>query len=141
MYKRQNHDYKTTGVASSLNKGLIGARKYIVYMDGDILINQNDFKHFMEFDEECLAYSEISSDEPVQIKIKKNQACSFLIGDKYCWPGLAKVLSAKIRNIDGSVYDLLEPFLPMQAIAVRSREIDTADDYERALLWVTDGNV
>jgi hypothetical protein len=39
----------------------------------------------------------------------------------------------------GHVYFLLEPRLPMKMIFIRTREIDTMDDYKNAVRWIENG--
>ena len=39
-----NNEFKTTGPAASLSKGMLNSKKYVLYIDGDILINPNDFQ-------------------------------------------------------------------------------------------------
>lgn len=134
-----NFDYENTGAAASLCKGMIGARKYTVCIDGDILINKNDFDRFMQTDGECLAISDVNSDEPILIKVEKEIAISFCSEGQYSWPGLAKIESARIKQLDTHVYDMITPLLPIRAIYTQSREIDTQDDYERAVTWVQNG--
>ena len=43
-----NYDYANTGVAASLSKGILGARKYVVSIDGDLLINKEDFYKYIK---------------------------------------------------------------------------------------------
>ena len=58
-----NYQYETTGVADSLKKGMIASREYVVSIDGDILINSDDFKKFLDSEQECLGISKINSKE------------------------------------------------------------------------------
>lgn len=37
------------------------------------------------------------------------------------------------------VFWLIEPYLPVQFMGLRTREIDTINDYERATEWVRNG--
>lgn len=136
-----NYDYKTTGVAASLSKGLIRCRKYIICMDGDLLLNSNDFSEFIKCDKECIAVSEINSDEPVLIEVKNGNAVAFNDKGNYCWSGLAKVESAKLKPMNTHVFEMIAPLFPLEAFVIRSREIDTQDDYERAIKWLESGYV
>lgn len=134
-----NYSYQTTGVAASLCKGLSGCRKYVMCMDGDLLINKNDFKTFLEYEGECLAISSINSDEPVLVEVNNKKAVSFSQKGDFCWSGLAKIESDKLRPIDSHVYEMIQSLLPIDVVIIRSREIDTQDDYERAIEWVRKG--
>ena len=136
-----NYNYETTGVAASLSKGLIGARKYVVCMDGDLLINVEDFKGFMEADSECLGISNITSDEPILTKVEQKKVVAFSKEGTYCWSGLAKIGSSKLKTLNTHVFEMIAPLLPLAAVFTRSREIDTQDDYERAIEWFEKGSV
>ena len=41
-----------------------------------------------------------------------------------------------MQNVNGHVFQLIEPFLPVMFMKLRTREIDTINDYERAVAWV-----
>ncbi len=135
-----NYDYKSTGPAASLCKGLIGARKYIVYIDGDVLVNPDDFKYFLDYKGECLAKTTITSAEPALLTVKDEKATSFFREDSnFEWPGLAKLKKERMQIEKGYVFEMIEPLLPMKVINVRAREIDTPEDYERTIEWVKNG--
>ncbi len=135
-----NYDYESTGPAASMGRGIIRARKYVVIIDGDLLVNPNDFKLFLDYPEECLPNSTITSDEPVYLKVKNEMAIGFSekFGD-FEWPGLVKIKTDRLKIGNEYVYELLKPLLPLKTISIRTREIDTPDDYENAVKWVEDG--
>ena len=54
----------------------------------------------------------------------------------YEWNGITQMKSAKIKNGQGHVFQLIEPYLPIPFLELRTREIDTVNDYERAVEWV-----
>ena len=39
----------------------------------------------------------------------------------------------------GHVFQLIEPYLPIPFMEIQSKEIDTINDYERAIKWVQNG--
>ena len=57
----------------------------------------------------------------------------------YEWNGITQMLSAKMLKGNGHVFHLIEPYLPVEFMELRTREIDTINDYERATKWVRDG--
>lgn len=135
-----NYDYESTGPAASLCKGLIGARQYIIAIDGDLLVNPDDFKLFLDYQGECLAASTITSDEPVLLTVMDGQAISFSEeNSNFEWPGLAKIKKERLKKENGYVFEMIQPLLPMNVINVRAREIDTPEDYEKTLEWVKKG--
>lgn len=137
-----NYLYETTGVADSLKKGLIGARENLLSMDGDILINPDDFKSFVYFQGESLAITEISSAEPVMARVEDGRVSHLSKCDgNMQWPGIVKIKSSKFSGESSHVYDVINDFLPLPAFIVRAREIDTQEDYEKALEWFEGGQV
>lgn len=136
-----NYDYKNTGAAASLTKGAIGAKKYIVSIDGDLLVNPEDFEKFMHYEEECIAVAENNSDEPIMIVVDKRKAMRFSYEGNYEWPGLVKIKTEHLKRHDGHIYEMLEEVFPIEAISLRCRDIDTEDDYERAITWIQRGYI
>lgn len=135
-----NYDYESTGPAASMTKGLVGAREYVIVMDGDLLVNPDDFKMFLEYSGECIPYSNVTSDEPIYLNLENNKAVSFSeTSGGFEWPGLVKVKTNRLENGNNHVYDVLIPILPLDVIKLRTREIDTPDDYENAVTWMKNG--
>lgn len=60
-----NYEYEHNGPADSVKKALLGARKYVITLDGDTVINPDDFKRFVDFSGECIAVTENASDETI----------------------------------------------------------------------------
>ena len=58
-----NYEYEHNGPADSVKKALLGARKYVITLDGDTVINPDDFKRFVDFSGECIAVTENASDD------------------------------------------------------------------------------
>lgn len=135
-----NYKYETTGVADSLRKGLLGAREYTIILDGDTLENPNDFQLFLDAESECIVLSELSSAEPVKAEIINNkvQRLSKTEGTKQ-WPGMAKVMTNRLISDSTHVYGVLNGIMPFKYVMVRTREIDTPEDYEQAIEWFEEG--
>ena len=55
------------------------------------------------------------------------------------WNGVTQILSAKIKKGTGHVFQMIEPYLPIEYMDIRTREIDTIHDYEKAVEWVENG--
>lgn len=140
MYRKDimfafNYDYPNTGAAASLSKALPCSRKYVVSIDGDLLINRDDFNTFMAYKGESIAVSTCNSDEPLKTKVVDGKVIKFGGISSYEWPGLVKVKASNLRPYKGYIYELLQNILPMQAIIVDACDIDTQKDYKRAVLW------
>ena len=135
-----NYDFQTTGEAESLSKALIGLKKYCVIIDGDLLINKEDFLELINYHGECIGVCSVNSDEPIYVKMNDDIAVEMneSAGDlEYCC--IAKVLSSKLKPWKGSVYSLLNEVLPIKALNIRTRDIDTPEDYERMIEWYKNG--
>ena len=136
-----NNQYETTGPAESLSKGLVGAREYVVAIDGDLIINPQDFEMFMEYQGECLGGSAPNSDEPIYMltDIDKNAiGFSSEYGD-FEWSGVAKIKTSKLSSAKRQIYEMFSPLLPMPVFVLRARDIDTPDDYEKMIEWFENG--
>ena len=137
-----NYEYETTGVANSLRMGILGSREYILSLDGDILINPDDFSAFAEYDGECLAVTSITSAEPIKATVDIGVVKRLDKSDgNMQWPGIAKVRMEKLKGDSSHVYNVLNECLPLPAFQLRAREIDTPEDYEKALDWFENGQV
>ena len=134
-----NYDYKSTGPAASLSKGLINAKKYILSIDGDILVNPFDFREILEREGEYLAISNKHSSEPILIEVENQEAIHFSKRGNYEWPGVVKFERNRFKKSEGYIYDVIEELLPMPIVLLRSRDIDTPEDYENAISWVECG--
>ncbi len=137
-----NHDYRTTKTGTSLALGAAYTDKLVISLDGDLLVHPEDFQYFLSLDSECLAYTEINTEHPCYIKLihdnKKNYVQQFTPETKsaYEWNGLAQIHASKIKANNSHVYEMLAPVLPVLAIKVRSQEIDTLADYNKAIVWL-----
>ena len=135
-----NYDYETTGPAASLYKGLNRARQYIISIDGDLLVNPDDFKIFLKYNGECLAASKITSDEPVLLTVKNDKAIAFNAeNSNFEWPGLVKIEKNKLQKEDGFIFEMIRKLLPINVLKINAREIDTPEDYEKTIEWVKNG--
>lgn len=134
-----NNDFQYTGAAASLCKGMLNSREYVVSIEGDLLISPYDFELFMNYDSECIAVSKSNSDEPINVDIIGNHAVAFSKSGEYEWSGLVKMKKDSLKFHDGYIYEMLHNSLPIDILQVDSRDIDTQDDYERAVSWIKNG--
>lgn len=135
-----NYDYKTTGTAASFSKGMVGAREYVVAFDGDLLVNPEDLKKFLDYDGECIAGCDISTDNPVFMEIVNNKVVKFSeTQGQLEWTGLSKIKTQHLSSGTEHVYMMIEPLLPIEVMKIRTKEIDTQNDYENAVRWVKNG--
>jgi len=131
-----NYEFKNTGESESLSKALIGLKEYTMIVDGDLLINPSDFEKILNHDGECIGICDLNSDEPI-FAILDNDKVVELNEDhgEYEYSCVAKVKSSRLKSSVGSIYSLIQKFLPMESLWIRTRDIDTPDDYDRMLEW------
>ncbi|MES2142748.1 MAG: NTP transferase domain-containing protein [Pseudomonadota bacterium] len=137
-----NHNYSSTKTGASLALGALHSNNFIVSLDGDLLVHPEDFNYFLSFEEECLAYTEINTEEPCYIQLENKNNKQYITRfnplkkSNYEWNGLAQIHASKIKATNAHVYEMLIPFLPLRAIRIRTQEIDTLSDYEKAVYWL-----
>lgn len=136
-----NHEYKTTGTGASFSKGLVGANEVVIALDGDLLVHPDDLRAFLSLDYDCIGGCDPTTDNPVLMSIDENDnvvAFSRERGSQE-WTGLVQIEKAKLTPGTGHVYQMLEPVLPIRVMKIRTKEVDTPNDYENALAWVRNG--
>lgn len=139
-----NHDYKTTGTGDSVALASQYANEYILSLDGDMIIHPDDMKMILDCEDEFVCGNPIGSDDPWMLQTysvdgkEMVSAFSRCVGN-YEWNGVTQMKSAKMMKGNGHVFQLIEPYLPVEFKLIRTREIDTMNDYERAEAWVKGG--
>lgn len=136
-----NNDYMNTGTGASFCIGSENSREYVVSLDGDLLVHPDDLKEVLCIDNEFICGTTPSTDNPVLMnttQLDDELHISEFSRDRgqYEWTGLMKIRRDNIRNVTGHVYSILEPLLPLPMKFIRTKEIDTLDDYDRAIEWV-----
>ncbi|HTU84951.1 MAG TPA: NTP transferase domain-containing protein [Solirubrobacteraceae bacterium] len=142
-----NHEYATTGTAASLARGASGAAGDVISLDGDLLVHPEDFRTFLADAAPCLGVGPRSSTDAWLTSIERMDgglaATGFhRDGDGMEWTGLVRVPGTLLDNAvhtgqaHGHVYEMLTPHLPLPVRQVRTREIDTAADYDEAVAWL-----
>lgn len=136
-----NHNYLITSTLQSLKLGVAFAREYIVSLDGDLLVAPADLDAFLKEDEEIMGYISAYSDEPVYTTIEKRAGGQDYVtsfnrkSGRWEWTGLIQIKKTKIADQGKYVYNAIKNHLPFRAKYVNCREIDTPNDYKKALAW------
>ena len=133
-----------TGTGGSFSLGIKHAREMVVSLDGDLLVHPDDLLRIMHSDKECACGTKIGTDNPMLMKtIKENgkELCTGFSREEgsYEWTGLAQVYTDRLTPGDRHVCDMLESVLPIEMEYIRTREIDTMNDYENAVKWIKNG--
>lgn len=135
-----NYEYEHTGTADSLRKALIGARDEIIALDGDTIINPDDFNKFLMYDGDCIAISNDATSEPIVAELLDGKVVELKKKSGHIqWSGVTRVKKEKLNKTDRHVYDMLNTLMPMAYIEIRLKEINTQDDYEKAIEWYQNG--
>jgi ATP-dependent DNA ligase len=116
----------------------------VVALDGDLLVHPDDLRMVLESDEEYIGGTTPSTDNPVLMSTQMTDEGRVVTGfsrekGEYEWTGLAQVRTDRLGSTEGHVYYLLEPLLPVKMAEIRTKEIDTMEDYRHAVAWVRNG--
>lgn len=139
-----NHDYRNTGTGASFTLGAKYGREYVVALDGDLLVHPDDLIAGIEYDGSCVGGTTPSTDNPWVMPIEMVNGVKMVTGfsqevGQYEWTGFAKMRLDQLKPGKRHVFHLIEPMLPLPMIYLRTKEIDTIDDYERAVQWIRNG--
>lgn len=139
-----NYNYQTTKTGDSVVLAAQHSNEYILSLDGDLLIHPDDMQKILACENEFVSGGEIVSDDPWFVQVNeqdgRENAVSFSRDNgKYEWNGITQIRSHKILHGKGHVFQLVEPYMPFEFLPVRTREIDTLDDFKRAVIWVKNG--
>ncbi len=133
-----NHNYFDTKTGASYYLGAKDGNDYAIEYDGDLLVHPDDMKMLLETEGEWIAYADKMSDDAVMVRV--NQIGDVLSFSKeqgdFEWTGPCCIKKDKLRYSSGHVFNQLEPYLPMKGIKIRACDIDTYEDYQRALEFV-----
>lgn len=139
-----NHDFRNTGTGASVALASKYANEYILSLDGDVLIHPEDMEKILACKHEFVGGNPIASDDPWMLQTYEQNGKEMVSAFSHCmgnyeWNGITQMLSSKMIKGNGHVFQLIEPYLPVAFMEMRTREIDTINDYERAAEWVRCG--
>ena len=113
-----NHNYRETGTGASVALAAQYANEYILSLDGDLLIHPDDMKKILECEHEFVSGGVPDTDDPWMLQTYKDGEKEFVsafsknVGN-YEWNGITQIKSAKVKNGQGHVFQLIEPYLPL----------------------------
>lgn len=135
-----NHDYAHTNTGDSVKLASEHANEYILTIDGDLLLHPDDMRKILDAEGEFVGVTSPGTDNPVLTQIEHDQVVGFSReSGSFEWTGVTQIKAEKILNGSGHTYQLIEPYLPMPYIFLRTKEIDTPNDYDNAVRWVRGG--
>ena len=141
----ENHEWETTNTLASLDLATRDVTSRCVIVDGDLVIDPDDFERFLaiagEGPDACIAATPAGTEDGVFVEFAADPDAHGRAtvtefrrapATGYEWSGLALVHASSLRVRDGWVFSALEPGLPLRAGVVRAWEIDTVADLGRA---------
>jgi choline kinase len=133
-----NHDYFNTKTGYSFYLGAKDANDYVIEWDGDLLVHPDDVKKCLESEEEFIGYADKMSDDAVLCSVNDAGEVTGFSREKgnFEWTGPACIRKNKIHVYHNHVFNILEEHLPMRGLKVRACDIDTYDDYLRAMEFI-----
>lgn len=139
-----NHEYRTTGTGASVALAARYANEYILSVDGDLLVHPDDMQKVLSCEHEFVSGNEPGTDDPWMLQTYYDGGREYVSAFSKCmgnyeWNGVTQMKSDKMQSGSGHVFQVIEPHLPVPFMEVRTHEIDTVNDYERAIRWVRNG--
>jgi len=139
-----NHNFRETGTGASVVLAARYANEYILSLDGDLLVHPDDMKKILECRHEFVGGGKIETDDPWMLQTYKDDSGEFVSAFSKCrgdyeWNGITQIERNKIQKGTGHAFHLIEPYLPMELMEIRTKEIDTMNDFEHAIQWVQNG--
>jgi len=133
-----NHDYFHTKTGASYYLGAKHGNRYAIAWDGDLLVHPLDVRKCLEYNGQFVGCSDIVSDEPVFANVDDSgNVVSFSRerGD-FEWVGPACLEKDKIKFVSNNVFNQFEGFLPLPMVKTNARDVDTYEDYLRAIEFI-----
>lgn len=135
-----NHDFARNGTGASVALASKYANDYILTIDGDLLLHPSDMKMILEEEDEFVGVTAPGTDNPVLTSVQDGKVVEFSRErGVFEWTGVTQLRRERVGEGDGHVYQLIEPHLPMKYLYLRTKEIDTMNDYDNAVRWVRNG--
>lgn len=133
-----NHDYFHTKTGASLYLGAKHANEWVVAWDGDLLVHPDDIAECLLGGQTYVCVSQKTSEDAVFVKLDERQRIVAFTDDDgdFEWSGPACFHRSQVYFTSDHVYTLLEPLLPLPYKIIRGRDIDTYEDYKKALDFV-----
>lgn len=133
-----NHNYFETKTGASFYLGAKDGNEYAIEYDGDLLVHPDDMKMLLNQEGEWIAYADKMSDDAVMVKTNQNGEVLAFSREKgdYEWTGPCSIKKDKLKYSLGHVFNQLELSLPLKGFKIRACDIDTYDDYQRALEFI-----
>lgn len=133
-----NHDYFHTKTGASYYLGARHGNAYAIAWDGDLLVHPSDIDKCLKYKGAFVGCSRTITDDAVFAHLDNEQNVISFSGEAsdYEWSGPACLKRDNIKYVSNHVYNQIEKLLPIPALVIRAQDIDTYEDYEKALIFV-----
>lgn len=134
-----NRDFKNNSTAFSINLAIKDFDEPYISMDGDLLINKNEFDNFINSfkGETLLGITPSKTEDGVYVNLNNNQeVISFQRQPKtqFEWANIACINTIPIEKNNEYVYTQFKEYLPLKSFIFENLfEIDTPNDLKFAL--------
>jgi choline kinase len=134
----RNPNYQQTSNTTSIYLAMRELKAPSILIDGDLLINKENFKKFIskyDGNNPLVGITNATTDNAVYVEINnKSEAIKFDTNtkSKYEWSGIACINNIEVKNDVPFLYQVLSKHLPLKTEYIECSEIDTPDDLNRA---------
>ncbi len=133
----RNPSFRTTTTLASYSMGAEYVDKSCLFIDGDIIFQPDSFHSFLN---NCtkkhtlVGVTEAKTEDAVYAHIKDDNVIRFSRSEisNFEWANIVWVPPKYFTQENRAVFQRLEDDLPLPVCEVKSYEIDTAKDYEKA---------
>jgi SAM-dependent methyltransferase len=136
-----NHEFTSTGTAASVAKGAALASGWVLSLDGDLLVREQDLRAAIDHPGACLGVTPARSEAPVWARVEQDGVVTALSQEhrtEWEWSGLVKLPAEAARGLGrGHVFHGLLDALPLDSRVVDCVEIDDLDDLRHAEHWAS----
>jgi len=143
----RNSQYQTTTNTDSLRLATLGLNRSYVYIDGDIWVEQQSFKKFIQAcaeNETIVGMTDCKSDEAIYVDLNEDgsiRSFSASAVTPFEWSGIAYISDrSRLDYRQGYIFETLTPSLPLRGFKIDSWEIDTPTDLDRLRRYINQVN-
>lgn len=132
----RNPDYNKTTNSYSLYLGSHDLKEPFITIDGDMIIDQENFDLFRNavvLGEDLLGITKAKTEDAVFVKLDEKGWITEFSREpisEYEWSGIGCFSNIRVRKEGEYIYQEVEPFLPVRAVEIECWEIDTPADLD-----------
>lgn len=134
-----NNNYEKTATGASFILGSkLANTKYVIGLDGDLLVYPNDMESLLSLNHEYACGEQITTDFPMLMSVDENNNVTDFDrkNGNLEWSGITCLEKEHICDDAWYMCDVVKNALPVKAIEIRAKEIDTPNDLKEAERWI-----